>query len=169
MFKYLFISLIALTVLMVAMYVYLTLCFYHESRALKPASAPDMPRFLDLAWIPFISGILCHLFKKLVIKSTYNYVTPLCKNQNEPILLANRNYKAANYIYKFIYYFSGTIWGYFIFKDTKVFPHLLGGPNATGENFWEDQPYARTIEGALTFSLVTMGYHLEELVDHVII
>jgi TLC domain len=56
-----------------------------------------------------------------------------------------------------------------IFKDTETFPHLLGGPNKTGQNFWTDQPYAKTIDGALMFSLITMGYHLEELVDHVII
>lgn len=157
-----------MTVLMVATYVYLTLSFYHESRALKPASAPAMPTFLELAWIPLISMIILHFYKRIVIKLTYSLVTPICKNQDDKKLLANRNYKAANYIYKFLYYFSGTIWGYMVFKDTETFPHLLGGPNVTGENFWTNQPYEKTIEGALMFSLITMGYHLEELVDHMI-
>ncbi len=80
MIKLLFKFLIAMTVLMVAMYIMLTLSFYQESRALKPASAPEMPTFLELAWIPFISSIILHVFKRIVVKSTYKLVTPLCKN-----------------------------------------------------------------------------------------
>ena len=72
--------LIACTVLMVVTYIYLTLSFYHESRALKPARVPEMPTFLELAWIPFITSIILHVFKRIVIKSTQKLVTPLCKN-----------------------------------------------------------------------------------------
>ncbi len=34
-----------------------------------------------------------------------------------------------------------------------------------GENFYTDSPYNRPAVGALMYSLITYGYHLEELVD----
>jgi hypothetical protein len=60
---------------------------------------------------------------------------------------------------------AAATWGYFVFKDTEVYPYLLGGPNVTGESYYINSPYNQAVEGALIYSLITYGYHIEELVD----
>ena len=60
---------------------------------------------------------------------------------------------------------AAATWGYLVFKNTEVHPYLLGGPNVTGEIYYINSPYNRAVEGALMYSLITYGYHLEELVD----
>lgn len=81
-------------------------------------------------------------------------------------MVQTRVQKASCYLYKAIYYTMGTIWGYMIFKDSEMLPYLLGGPDKTGEILWIDSPFSKPIDGALMYSLITMGYNIEELIDH---
>jgi hypothetical protein len=63
------------------------------------------------------------------------------------------------------FYSTTTFYGYLVFKGTEIYPYLLGGPNVTGEIFYTNSQYNLAVDGALMYSKITYGYHLEELVD----
>ena len=56
-----------------------------------------------------------------------------------------------------------------ILKDTEIYPSLLGGPDTTGEVIWKHTPWIPQLPNIFMYSLIAMGYHLEETVDHIFI
>jgi len=79
-------------------------------------------------------------------------------------MLKKRIYKCSYNTFKTIIQTAGSIWGYYLCKETSVWPSLLGGRNAWGPELWESkttQPYYEFNEGFVLFSLITMGYHIE--------
>jgi hypothetical protein len=88
-------------------------------------------------------------------------------------MLEIRLKKANNYIYKVVYYTGAAIWGYLIMKDLEILPTIMGGPGECSDFFRpegsEDPMFTPVLAGLMTYSLVTMGYHIEELVDHLFI
>jgi len=145
-------------------FMYLTVEFYQVSRAEKPADAPEMVSVFDFRWA-LISATVLHFFKRQVSKVVEPIIRPICKNQNDVALLKVRSHKAALQIYKCFYMIATSIWGYLVFKDTEVYPYLLGGTNVSGESYYINSPYNRAVDGALMYAMITYGYHLEELVD----
>jgi ceramide synthetase len=87
------------------------------------------------------------------------------KDRNDEELLKERVLKASLSVYKILYYSTMTIVGYLILKDTDILPPWLGGSGAL-ENAFKDYPYQPQYPHMLTYSLVCLGYYLEETMDH---
>lgn len=77
--------------------------------------------------------------------------------------------KAACKLYKTCFYIVATFYGWLILKDTEIYPWLLGGSATTGNEYWIGTPYTPQIPNILMYSLITMGYHIGELIDHTIV
>jgi hypothetical protein len=73
---------------------YLTVSFYKVSRAAKPDYAPDMFSVFDFRY-SVVSAIILHFVKRLLIKAVEPKLRPICKNQDDPVLLKVRSNKAA--------------------------------------------------------------------------
>lgn len=73
-----------------------------------------------------------------------------------------------------IYFIFITIWGYVLLKDLPFLPPSLGGSGDIAASFHND-PYPDQLHwgtlytpGAKLYSLVTMGYHVGQLLTHLV-
>ena len=53
-------------------------------------------------------------------------------------------------------------------KDSNFFPQMLGGSGKL-LNCFENVPFHQPLEGLLTYSLVSMGYYVGDLLDSVLV
>lgn len=74
--------------------------------------------------------------------------------------------KAAMNIAKSIYYLVFSTWGYMLLKETNFLPPMLGGTGSIRNSF-VNTPFFTPVDGLLTYSLVSMGYYIGDLVDTV--
>jgi len=58
-----------------------------------------------------------------------------------------------------------SIWAYNLIKDQNFTPWYLGGKGSV-ENCFENAPLTPQVDGLLIYSLVSMGYHLGDLIEH---
>jgi len=56
-----------------------------------------------------------------------------------------------------------------ILKDTEIYPFFFGGPESTGKVIWANTPWSSEVPFTFIYSMVHMGYHVEEMVDHIFI
>lgn len=56
-----------------------------------------------------------------------------------------------------------------ILKDTEIYPSLFGGPESTGKTIWANTPWSSEVPFTFIYSMWHMGYHVEELFDHLFI
>jgi len=68
-------------------------------------------------------------------------------------------------VFKFVYYTGASIWAVYLFKDSEVLPPWLGGKGSLA-NHYTNWPYSPQIPGLVIYSLVQMGYYLEDVVEH---
>jgi hypothetical protein len=66
--------------------------------------------------------------------------------------------KSALCLFRLLFFTFGTVWGYFVIRDTDVYPSDFGGPNNWGIELLKDMPYHPVNKGFLFYSLLTMGY-----------
>ena len=71
--------------------------------------------------------------------------------------------RAGQALHKFLYYSASVVCGYLILKDSAFLPPQLGGKGAI-ENIWVNYPYQKQHPYFLEFSLIQMGYILEDTV-----
>jgi hypothetical protein len=58
-----------------------------------------------------------------------------------------------------------SLWAYYLLKDTDIWPSFMGG-KGTVENSYKDFPFAPQVPGLLTYSLVSLGYYLDDFINH---
>jgi len=145
----------------------LVIPFLYMSFKLKfdaQARRPDFnwPSLTEL-WKAVVSGLFFILAKKLVIKLTYNFNAPICKDQDDPELHDLRVKKASKYIFATLYFTFATSYGYYTLKDTPWLPWYLGG-SGTWEAMFIDAPYIAVQPGVVTYAMLQLGYHFGDLI-----
>lgn len=78
-------------------------------------------------WITIVSGILVMTIRHVFIKAFYPVFYYYCKEQNIEDLRKKRAEKASECAFKFVYFLSTTIYGYYVLKDIDWFNKSLGG------------------------------------------
>lgn len=56
-------------------------------------------------------------------------------------------------------------WAYSLLKDTEIWPSFMGGKGSV-ENSYRNFPFAPQVPGLLFYSLVSLGYYLDDLINH---
>jgi TLC domain len=87
------------------------------------------------------------------------------KDKHDLELFEARLEKTSIATYKIIFYSFMSLWAYNLLKDTLIWPGFMGGIGSV-ENSYKTFPYAPQIPGLLTYSLVSLGYYLDDLVNH---
>ena len=67
--------------------------------------------------------------------------------------------------YKLMFYTFMCVWAYSLVKDTLLWPSFLGGAGSV-ENSFLFFPYAPQTPGLLTYNLISLGYYLDDFVNH---
>jgi hypothetical protein len=62
---------------------------------------------------------------------------------------------------------TSSLAGYAIMKDSPILPWYLGGSGKL-EAIVDDIPYQKQIPFVLEYSLVFLGFYLDDLVDHLV-
>lgn len=91
-----------------------------------------------------------------------------CKEQNVEELRQKRSEKASECAFKFVYFLSTSIYGYYVLKDINWFNKSLGGSGDMIAGF-NDMPQFTFRPGVKMYSLTTMGYHVMDLFHHIFI
>lgn len=131
----------------------------------KPESCTDLPRFTEIWWIPIISAFALHALKRQIVNAAKPIFIKFGKDQDDKSVVEARVTRASLVAFKFVYYTGASVWAYYLFKDSEVLPPWLGGVGSV-ENHYIDWPYTPQVPGLLLYSLVQMGYYLEDLVEH---
>jgi hypothetical protein len=76
--------------------------------------------------------------------------------------------RAGAALYKWIFYMGASVVGYIIMKDTPVLPKSVGGSGSI-EGIFEGMPYQKQDPYFLEYSLVLMGYFLEDFAHHLFV
>lgn len=166
-FQKIFGVLAAFSSLLLVYYIFLSISFYNAVRELKPAGMEDLPDFVNNFWLVLASALVLHITKRVVMFSTEGLFRPYCKNQEDPEICQKRAKKAASKLYKGSFYIVATYIGWLILKDTEIYPALLGGPDSTGKALWDNCPWSSQVPFTFLYSMWHMGYHVEELIDHI--
>ena len=75
--------------------------------------------------------------------------------------------KAAQCIYKAVYFSLSIFWGYFIMKNQNFLPQAMLGSGEFKKGY-DDFPYANHAPYLKEYFLITMGYHVGSLIIHFI-
>lgn len=67
--------------------------------------------------------------------------------------------------YKFFFYFCMSAWAFILVKNTELWPSFLGGKGSV-ENSYKNFPFAPQVPGLLIYSLISLGYYLDDFVNH---
>lgn len=124
-----------------------------------------MPTFSSVFWIPLCSSVVLFVCKHAIQHETKPFLLSICKDQHDKLLNDARATKASLLVFKNLFYITMSAWAYIILKDTEIFPTWLGGTGSL-ENCFKEYPFAPQIPGLLTYSLVQMGYYIEDIIDH---
>jgi hypothetical protein len=88
-----------------------------------PSYADLLPSLLYV----LILIILHEIFKKLSINKIENYLSRRYFEEGEEELIEIYKHKVSSNIYKFIFFLSSTIFGFYVLKDQKFFPWSMFG------------------------------------------
>ena len=131
----------------------------------KSADSNDLPEYHQVIFVPLVTGAVCYIYKKAVIHIMSPAFLLIVKDQHDKNLANARAEKASIAFAKTCYYVCNSIWAYGLIKNTNFLPWYLGGSGSI-ENCFENAPLTPQIDGLLNYSLVSMGYHLGELIEH---
>lgn len=79
-----------------------------------------------------------------------------------------RAYKGAEALYKFVYYLSCSVAGYYVMKDSVILPPSLGGSGSL-DNIYAGYPYQKPIPYFIELSLFQLGYYIEDIWYHLMV
>lgn len=89
----------------------------------------------------------------------------ICKDKDDSDLHDARVQKMCLAGYKFVWYTGMSAWAFILIKDTLILPTFLGGKGSVANSFTQF-PYAPQTPGLLTYSLVQLGYYLDDVINH---
>ena len=118
--------------------------------------------------MPLLSGAMCYIYKKAVVHILSPAFLLIAKDQHDKQLAKERAEKASVNFAKSSFYVCSSIWAYSLIKDTNFTPWFFGGKGSVS-NCFENAPLTTQVEGLLNYSLVSMGYHLGDLLEHLFI
>jgi hypothetical protein len=131
----------------------------------KPKDLTDLPILSQIYWIPLVSAVAFYFVRK-TIKATANpFFVDIVKDQDDKELKQARIEKASLLIYKMMFYTMSSVWCYLLFMDSDMMPSWLGGAGSV-PNLFKKFPYGPQHPGLLLYSLVQMGYVIEEIFEH---
>jgi hypothetical protein len=125
----------------------------------------DLPKFSKIWWMPFVTAFALYCFKKQLINVFVPIVRIYCKDQDDMQKVDDRANRSGAALHKFIFYTSSVVSGYMILKDTPILPPGLGGSGSLDALFTR-VPYDKQYPYFLEFSLVNMGYIIEDTIHH---
>jgi hypothetical protein len=73
--------------------------------------------------------------------------------------------RSSYYIFKLTYYTASSVWAYWLFYRTDCLPNWMGGVGSL-KNHFSDFPYKPQVPGLLAYSLVQLGYFIEDVIEH---
>ena len=76
--------------------------------------------------------------------------------------------KASLLVFKMVFYTLSSVWGYLLYRDSEMMPSWLGGDGDV-LNLFKSYPYATQHPGLLIYSLVQMGYVIEDIFEHLFV
>jgi len=86
----------------------------------------EWPKITDF-WVSFVIAFIFIGVDRFIAYLFYPYFERIAQDQDDSVKRKNRANKAVKNVYKFLYYTSITIFGYYVLKDSHVLPPLLGG------------------------------------------
>lgn len=126
-------------------------------------------------WVAFASAFGCVCLKKMVKIFCTPIFAHISKNKDDEILMQDGIDKSNKYMYSTIYYLIFSAWGYLLLKDLDIYPSELGGQGQC-KNYVLDERgansnilYLSKPEGITFFSLMSLGYTLEGIINHIIV
>lgn len=128
-------------------------------------SLTDLPKFSKIWWVPFVSAFAMYCFKKQLINVFVPFIKIYCKDQDDMEKVNDRAIRAGAGLHKFIFYTGSAVGGYLILKDTPILPPGLGGSGSIDQIF-VNMPYDKQYPYFLEYSLISMGYIIEDTVYH---
>ena len=140
----------------------------YEFVKVSKANAPEtyeFPKITDFE-ITLYSTVFFALLEVIIKKVAYRFLEPYCKEQTDVKSREIRTMKAAQCVFKGIYYTTVTAWGYSVLKDQKWYPVSLGGSGDISIVF-DEWPYPVRPPQLKEYFLVILGSHLGALLNHV--
>ena len=105
------------------------------------------------------------LIQKFTMITLYPFYEKICKEQTNKLIKEKRTTKGVYNIYKCAYFSVSFLWGYYIMKDSFVYPDFLGGSGDVKDLF-KDYPFVKFPPGYELYFTGTMGYHLAGCLYH---
>ena len=124
-----------------------------------------MPVISEIWYVPFVSAGALFAMRTQVSQAVKPIFNIFGKDKQNRDLFEARLAKTSIAVYKLIFYCCMSLWAYFLLKDTDIWPSFMGG-KGTVENSYKNFPFAPQVPGLLTYSLVSLGYYLDDFVNH---
>ena len=99
--------------------------FVQNAKANKPSDYV-FPEVYDLKYV-FMSAIVWGIIEILAKKYLPVFFYGICKEQEDLAKRHIRCVKAADYLWRCMFFTGSTIWGYTVMKDSYYLPYSLGG------------------------------------------
>ena len=151
-------------VLIPQMYQAVKINFLIHDEPLETKGNHEYAKFTDF-WITAFVGIVCLVWEKLTEVLTRPIFEKLNKGQDDAMKKFYTEKMCAQ-CYRFQYFLAASIWGYYLFQPLGWLPWQLGGAGSINESYDSfminvdpKDPYQKYPRFALTYCLVTMGYH----------
>lgn len=124
---------------LVPVYVVMCIFCYRALHAMKPEGY-ELPEFGKVFWLPFASALVLWLFKLQLRNISRPLLLLVVKDKHDSKAKSERAERAAEALYKNIYYTGCAIVGFLIMKDSEILPPSLGG-SGSFENIYRGFPY----------------------------
>jgi hypothetical protein len=124
----------------------------------------DFPELKDF-WFTIVIACFVTILEKASFAFFYEKYIPICKEKNDPEIIARRTAKGATNIFKCFYYTTTAIIGWYILKDSFLLPTSLGG-NGDLNNMFLGFPFFKQPPGYKYYFTGTMGFHIAGLLKH---
>jgi acyl-CoA-dependent ceramide synthase len=122
------------------------------------------PVFSDFKYA-LISMSIFILLQKVTVYLLYPFYYSVCKEKKIEKDRVRRSTKASVQTFKAAYKLFSIVFGYIVLKDQDYFEVWLGGSGDIN-NIWKDYPAYKLPPYAKEYYQVLMGYHLGQLVLH---
>jgi len=124
----------------------------------------DWPAYSEF-WILAVATVACYTSKILTEKLTYSIFAVWCKEQNDLEAKHKRVLKMCRNFWSMCYFICVSTYGYIVLKDSDWLPWYFGG-NGSVDACFKGAPFVVPAPGSRRYALITMGYHLNELISH---
>lgn len=116
------------------------------------------PKFSDF-WVCVAVAAAWMSLERIIKYFFYGTFYRIAKDKDNTELRIERASKAVKNMYKLLYYFSITVFGYIVLRDSPVLVPELGG---SGDfwNMFKDWPYLEHPPIYKYYYLISMGYHI---------